>query len=81
MAQLDPACPPQNSQPKVFLWQYRALCERVAVYEQYLNSGKDPAVSSDPALQRAELALDNSLHYFKTVFAPDTDEYEEDDDP
>lgn len=76
MDRLDPTCPPRNSLPKVFRWQYRALCERVAVYEQCLSSEKEPDDRSDPALQRAELALDNSLHYFKTVLAPDADEYE-----
>jgi hypothetical protein len=78
--QLDPTCPPQNSQPKVFLWQYRALRERVAVYEQYLDSENEPAGTSGRALHKAEQALDNSLHYFKTILAPDADEYEEDDD-
>ena len=77
--QLNPSSPPRNCRPKEFLWQYRALCERLAVYEQALNGGEDFSNSPSAALQRAEFALDNSLHYFKSILAPDTEGDENDD--
>lgn len=77
--QLRPDSPPRNCRPREFLWQYRALYERLSVYEQLLNGTKDPLGSPSTALQRAELALDNSLNYFKGILAPDSDDDENDD--
>jgi hypothetical protein len=56
------------------------LCERVAVYEQQLKDSNASVDSAGGSLQRAELALNHSLHYFEMVLTPGRAEHDEDDD-
>ena len=71
---LDPKRPPGRTTRKEFMWQYRALKERVEVYRQLLSSAGRFGVDSTTSLQKAETALVLSLQYFDSVFEPVTDE-------
>lgn len=67
---LNPDRPPATVRRKEFRWQYRALLERVQLYSERLAAAENPVDSPDPALQRAEFAIELSLRYFHDVLTP-----------
>ena len=71
---LDPDRPPATTKAKEFRWQYRALSERVDVYAERLRTAQEAEDPVEPALQRAEYAIDLSLLYFRDVLAPRSDD-------
>ena len=77
LRRLNPELPPRTTTAREFRWQYRALRERIHVYSECLEKTPDSAGPQEPALAKAELAIDLSLNYFQDVLAPRTENDEE----
>jgi hypothetical protein len=77
LRKLDPEHPPRSTTRREFRWQYRALRERIHAYAERLENTPAPATAQEPALVKAELAIDLSLNYFQDVLSPRTEDDDE----
>lgn len=80
LRELDPDKPPAAVHAREFRWQYRALRERVHLYSERLEAANDARPPGDYSLQKAEMAIELSLQYFRDVLAPKPSPDEDDGD-